>query len=398
MRWSDTNNRLQQLLSAYRPIHWALSQVPLNENDHYPFLLQPCLSSYHSILYYQIGKTPASNRLHQELLSPYTDAGFCVVNPTIALQFVAPMLLRSMSFPRLAGRNVVWRGSIPSNASSKRAIVICKAISSSSVLLSIVLLLFYKFSSVSFAIVFRLLLTLPSRCSTMPATGPRTSSLSSNASAVDPSKKKFACLFEGCLKSFSRSEHLHRHSLNHKDGANTCTRCSAHFRRRDLLGKFFISEFCASSSDHRADRHMVRHKEKDDEAGGEGLGHLATRKRLWKDADGNIITGRRPFQAPMPKKIVNTDLAIATRDTIASNERNLHSVSGPRRIPGRARVRHVNRKEPPPEPIHTEESIQIAEGDQLEFPEMNSWAMQMDENNFTNNNHNYENIKQEPGE
>lgn len=41
---------------------------------------------------------------------------------------------------------------------------------------------------------------------------------------------------------------------------------------------------------------MARHKEKDDEAGGEGLGHLATRKRLWRDADGNIIQGRRPIQ------------------------------------------------------------------------------------------------------
>jgi len=65
--------------------------------------------------------------------------------------------------------------------------------------------------------------------------------------------------------------------LNHKDGNNTCMRCSAHFRRRDLL-----------------DRHMARHKEKDDEAGGEGLGVLATRKRLWKDTDGNIVNARRP--------------------------------------------------------------------------------------------------------
>jgi hypothetical protein len=39
---------------------------------------------------------------------------------------------------------------------------------------------------------------------------------------------------------------------------------------------------------------MARHKEKDDEAGGEGLGILATRKRLWKDADGNIVNARRP--------------------------------------------------------------------------------------------------------
>lgn len=39
---------------------------------------------------------------------------------------------------------------------------------------------------------------------------------------------------------------------------------------------------------------MARHREKDAEAGGEGLGVLATRKRLWKDADGNIVNARRP--------------------------------------------------------------------------------------------------------
>lgn len=40
---------------------------------------------------------------------------------------------------------------------------------------------------------------------------------------------------------------------------------------------------------------MARHKEKDDEAGGEGLGFLATRKRLWRDSDGNIVNCRRPY-------------------------------------------------------------------------------------------------------
>jgi hypothetical protein len=39
---------------------------------------------------------------------------------------------------------------------------------------------------------------------------------------------------------------------------------------------------------------MARHKEKDDEAGGEGLGKLLTRKRLWRDANGAIIADRRP--------------------------------------------------------------------------------------------------------
>ncbi|KAJ8060839.1 hypothetical protein OCU04_009923 [Sclerotinia nivalis] len=113
----------------------------------------------------------------------------------------------------------------------------------------------------------------------------RTSSISSATSLKSSNdnsnagigKKKFCCSFAGCGKSFSRSEHLHRHALNHKDGNHTCLRCRAHFRRRDLL-----------------DRHMNRHKEKDDEAGGEGLGVLATRKRLWRDADGNIVATRRP--------------------------------------------------------------------------------------------------------
>ena len=40
------------------------------------------------------------------------------------------------------------------------------------------------------------------------------------------------------------------------------------------------------------DRHMLRHQQKDEEAGGEGLGVVCTRKRLWRDADGNIVTKR----------------------------------------------------------------------------------------------------------
>lgn len=39
---------------------------------------------------------------------------------------------------------------------------------------------------------------------------------------------------------------------------------------------------------------MARHKEKDNEAGGEGLGKLLTRKRLWRDSTGAIIASRRP--------------------------------------------------------------------------------------------------------
>ncbi|KAF2836187.1 hypothetical protein M501DRAFT_996898 [Patellaria atrata CBS 101060] len=85
--------------------------------------------------------------------------------------------------------------------------------------------------------------------------------------------KKFQCRFEGCERSFTRSEHLQRHLLNHTAGESTCERCRAHFKRRDLL-----------------ERHMARHRQKDEEAGGEGNGVLNTRKRMWRDADGNIVT------------------------------------------------------------------------------------------------------------
>ncbi len=42
----------------------------------------------------------------------------------------------------------------------------------------------------------------------------------------------------------------------------------------------------------RLDRHMARHQQKDKEAGGEGLGVVETRKKLWRDADGNIVSKR----------------------------------------------------------------------------------------------------------
>ncbi|KAE8449879.1 hypothetical protein EG329_007356 [Mollisiaceae sp. DMI_Dod_QoI] len=39
---------------------------------------------------------------------------------------------------------------------------------------------------------------------------------------------------------------------------------------------------------------MARHREKDEEAGGEGLGRLQTRKRLWRDSNGAVVAKRRP--------------------------------------------------------------------------------------------------------
>ncbi|KAI0173250.1 fungal-specific transcription factor domain-containing protein [Hypoxylon sp. FL1284] len=88
----------------------------------------------------------------------------------------------------------------------------------------------------------------------------------------DGTRRLFTCTHDDCGKSFSRSEHLHRHQKNHTDGNATCPRCRAHFKRQDLL-----------------ERHMSRHKQKDEEAGGEGSGTLNTRKRMWKDHDGRIV-------------------------------------------------------------------------------------------------------------
>ncbi|RDI77734.1 hypothetical protein Vi05172_g12289 [Venturia inaequalis] len=96
--------------------------------------------------------------------------------------------------------------------------------------------------------------------------------------ALTTKPKRFACTYDGCGKRFTRSDHLQRHYLNHKGGDNTCPRCNLHFKRPDLL-----------------ERHLIRHQEKDEEAGGEGLGDLQTRKKLWRDADGRIVT-KRPIQ------------------------------------------------------------------------------------------------------
>jgi hypothetical protein len=66
---------------------------------------------------------------------------------------------------------------------------------------------------------------------------------------------------------------------------------------------------------------MARHKEKDDEAGGEGLGVLATRKRLWRDTDGNIVNARRPLNTPEASKsrqVSHADKTSSRRSTSIS--------------------------------------------------------------------------------
>lgn len=99
--------------------------------------------------------------------------------------------------------------------------------------------------------------------------------------------ERFPCQFDGCNRSFSRQEHLHRHVLNHADGEFTCDRCRSVFKRPDLL-----------------ERHMARHRRKDAEGG-----TLMTRKRLWKDVDGRVVN--RP--AKEARKIAATTIGQSSR-------------------------------------------------------------------------------------
>ncbi|TVY20738.1 Zinc finger protein klf1 [Lachnellula arida] len=120
----------------------------------------------------------------------------------------------------------------------------------------------------------------------------------SNPLAVQKSsretRKQYVCTYENCNKSFTRSDHLQRHRLNHGTG-KACPRCSVHFNRPDLL-----------------ERHLARHRQKDEEAGGYGLGVVETRKRMWRDADGNIVT-KRPT-------LPNNNPAATSQQNIANSE------------------------------------------------------------------------------
>jgi hypothetical protein len=61
---------------------------------------------------------------------------------------------------------------------------------------------------------------------------------------------------------------------------------------------------------------MLRHQQKDEEAGGEGLGVVCTRKRLWRDADGNIVTKRpRSTQRSNASSTSFEDLAPRNEDS-----------------------------------------------------------------------------------
>ena len=49
---------------------------------------------------------------------------------------------------------------------------------------------------------------------------------------------------------------------------------------------------CADTQRFSVERHMARHTQRDLEAGGEGLGVVETRKRLWQAIDGTVVKNR----------------------------------------------------------------------------------------------------------
>lgn len=70
------------------------------------------------------------------------------------------------------------------------------------------------------------------------AAGPSSGAGGSRTTAAKQGHKRFECTHEGCSKRFTRLEHMQRHALNHSGAGDfTCSRCSAHFRRPDLLGE-----------------------------------------------------------------------------------------------------------------------------------------------------------------
>lgn len=73
------------------------------------------------------------------------------------------------------------------------------------------------------------------------AAGPSSGAAGGRTTAAKKqSPKRFECTHTGCNKRFTRLEHMQRHALNHSGAGDfTCSRCSAHFKRPDLLGESF---------------------------------------------------------------------------------------------------------------------------------------------------------------
>lgn len=67
-------------------------------------------------------------------------------------------------------------------------------------------------------------------------------------------KPRFGCDFAGCNKTFSRSDHLKRHQLNHTEGAklHECSVCHKTFRRSDVMVEHYQRHFKVRTGPHAA--------------------------------------------------------------------------------------------------------------------------------------------------
>lgn len=198
-------------------------------------------------------------------------------------------------------------------------------------------------------------------------------------STVKP--KKYVCSWIDCEKAFTRSDHLQRHLLNHGAGNSTCPRCSLHFKRPDLLGEYEKhpppSEIITTS----LDRHMARHRQKDEEAGGEGLGTIESRKKLWRDRDGRIVS-KRPHDGNATKPPTKKQ-ATQSREQVHNmpnedfaDQTALHAepLSPPKSMLSAESFDHMS--QPLPEPDRRDFAEAVPGPDMFDFLANSSWGIQ----------------------
>ncbi|KAI3394061.1 hypothetical protein diail_3280 [Diaporthe ilicicola] len=83
------------------------------------------------------------------------------------------------------------------------------------------------------------------------------------------------------------------------------------------------------------ERHMSRHRQRDEEAGGPGFGRLDTRKRAWKAPDGTVVSKRpRPTKQDNPGPWVNSEFdgSIQVVSPPVSDEGRYNQSTGPYHI------------------------------------------------------------------
>ena len=122
------------------------------------------------------------------------------------------------------------------------------------------------------------------------------------------------------------------------------------------------------------DRHMMRHKEKDEEAGGEGLGILQTRKRLWRDSSGAVVAKRRQeYEKSNRSSSRSKSTSTAANSTEKSPSAAFNEMNAPISPPGSS-LGHSSLE---PESVS---SAELNLGHQASTDDM--WNMTMDDDSF----------------